>query len=111
MGRSSSAPLTCLTGAYGRGTVRPMENSEELERKWPRGRNPVSKKWASGQRVDAHPNSLEARSATDPALQKRISEGRRKADQDLHSMNTWAVKGCSVGMQSHPGDFEDRLYV
>jgi hypothetical protein len=73
--------------------------------------SPAGKRWAAGKRVDAHPNSLEAQAWENPELRKIIEEGRRRADQDLDSMNTWALKGCSPAIQSHPADFGDRLYV
>ena len=42
-------------------------------------------------------NSLEDKAANDPELQRKLHDGRLKADSDLAAMEHWARKGFNSG--------------
>lgn len=46
-----------------------------------------------------HPNSLEAMSAKDPALRRKLREGRRAANRDVQAMKAWESQGFLSAMQ------------
>jgi hypothetical protein len=93
-----------LTGAYGRCKLVSM--GKETGSKHATTPPPSSKAWKRGGL--AHPNSLEAKSGYDLERHKTIAAGRRRADQDLTSMEIWARQGFEAGEQSEPINYEDR---
>lgn len=41
-----------------------------------------------------HPNSLAAKALHDPELKEKIEDGRKRAEDDLRSMEQWYYNGC-----------------